>query len=267
MRGRPARQPRLGSARLGGRASSRAGAAGTILRLLPPSLPSSLPPSFLPSIPRGSRTCPAAAPRPPVLTGVGDGEAVGDLQVVDVRREPELRGGKLNHAYPKRTVLLVGAPREQPPCRETHAHTPRSARPGKGSAGTATPAGLPPSRGPGGGEGPERGTAGRRRAGHLPIWMLLESTPQISPQTTGARKTEICIIFCISRKSRASTKPRKKPFASFSPSLPLSLLLGARSSWVRSRAPRRGASPGGRSGMKPVPEQPPPLRCWSRLRK
>lgn len=61
------------------------------------------------------------------------------------------------------------------------------------------------------------GAGGGRR--HLPICMLLEWAPQISPHNTGARQTEICIIFCISRKRRASTKPQKRPFLlSFLPS-------------------------------------------------
>ena len=47
------------------------------------------------------------------LTAVGDGEAVGHLQVVDVRREAELGGAKLKHPDPKGAVLLVCSPGEE----------------------------------------------------------------------------------------------------------------------------------------------------------
>lgn len=76
----------------------------------------------------------------PLLTGVGDGEAVGHLQVVDVGSQPELRGGKLNHPYPKGAVLLIGAPREQPPCREIHTHVRRARAPAE--QGPFPPPGL-----------------------------------------------------------------------------------------------------------------------------
>lgn len=49
------------------------------------------------------------------LTAVGDSEAVGHLQVVDMRREPKLSRTELNHAYPEGAVLLVRAPRKEPP--------------------------------------------------------------------------------------------------------------------------------------------------------
>lgn len=50
------------------------------------------------------------------LTAVGDGKAVGHFQIVNVRRQPEFRGAKLNHSYPKRAVFLVRAPWKQAPC-------------------------------------------------------------------------------------------------------------------------------------------------------
>ena len=67
---------------------------------------------------------PAFRVRPPkgheysLLTSVGDCEAVGYLQIVDVGCQSELRSGKLNHPYAKCTVFLIGAPGKQPPCKE-----------------------------------------------------------------------------------------------------------------------------------------------------
>ena len=64
---------------------------------------------------------PAFRVRPPkgheysLLTSVGDCEAVGYLQIVDVGCQSELRSGKLNHPY---TKFLIGAPGKQPPCKE-----------------------------------------------------------------------------------------------------------------------------------------------------
>lgn len=49
------------------------------------------------------------------LTAVGDSETVGHFQIVNVRRQSEFRGAKLNHSYPKCAVLLIRAPRKQPP--------------------------------------------------------------------------------------------------------------------------------------------------------
>lgn len=108
-----------------------------------------------PQQPAGQRALRSGCRRP-LLTGVGDGEAVGHLQVVDMGSQPELRSGKLNHPYPERAVLLIGAPREQPPCRETYTHTHTHTSAGRGhgqsSAGAAS---LPTAAGArvGGGAG------------------------------------------------------------------------------------------------------------------
>lgn len=50
------------------------------------------------------------------LTAVGDGKTVGHFQIVNVRRQPEFGGAKLNHSYPKRAVFLIRAPWKQAPC-------------------------------------------------------------------------------------------------------------------------------------------------------
>lgn len=51
------------------------------------------------------------------LTAVGDRETVGHFQIVNVGRQSEFRGAKLNHPYPKRAVLLIRTPRKQTPCK------------------------------------------------------------------------------------------------------------------------------------------------------
>ena len=71
-----------------------------------------------------THTSPLSACGPPkgheysLLTSIGDCEAVGYLQIVDVGCQSELRSGELNHPYPKCTVFLIGAPGKQPPCKE-----------------------------------------------------------------------------------------------------------------------------------------------------
>ena len=50
-----------------------------------------------------------------LLTAVGHSEAVGHLQVVNVRREAELCRPELDHPDPERTVLLVRSARKQAP--------------------------------------------------------------------------------------------------------------------------------------------------------
>lgn len=49
------------------------------------------------------------------LTAVGYSKTVRHFQVVDVGRQSEFRGAKLNHPYPKRAVLLVRAPWKESP--------------------------------------------------------------------------------------------------------------------------------------------------------
>ena len=53
------------------------------------------------------------------LTAVGNSETVRHFQIVNVRRQSEFRGAKLNHSYPKRAVLLIRAPRKKSPWKPT----------------------------------------------------------------------------------------------------------------------------------------------------
>lgn len=49
------------------------------------------------------------------LTAVGNSKTVRHFQIVNVRRQSEFRGAKLNHSYPKCAVLLIRAPWKQSP--------------------------------------------------------------------------------------------------------------------------------------------------------
>ena len=53
------------------------------------------------------------------LTAVGNSETVRHFQIVNVRRQSEFRGAKLNHSYPKRAVLLIRTPRKKSPWKPT----------------------------------------------------------------------------------------------------------------------------------------------------
>lgn len=49
------------------------------------------------------------------LTAVGNSKTVRHFQIVNVRRQSEFRGAKLNHSYPKCAVLLIRAPWKKSP--------------------------------------------------------------------------------------------------------------------------------------------------------
>ncbi len=50
-----------------------------------------------------------------LLTAVGNSKTVRHFQIVNVRRQSEFRGAKLNHSYPKCAVLLIRAPWKKSP--------------------------------------------------------------------------------------------------------------------------------------------------------
>lgn len=49
------------------------------------------------------------------LTTIGNSKTVRHFQIVNVRRQPEFRGAKLNHSYPKCAVLLIRASWKESP--------------------------------------------------------------------------------------------------------------------------------------------------------
>lgn len=49
------------------------------------------------------------------LTAVGNSKTVRHFQIVNVRRQSEFRGAKLNHSYPKCAVLLIRTPWKKSP--------------------------------------------------------------------------------------------------------------------------------------------------------
>lgn len=49
------------------------------------------------------------------LTAVGYSKTVRHFQIVNVGRQSEFRGAKLNHSYPKCAVLLIRAPWKESP--------------------------------------------------------------------------------------------------------------------------------------------------------
>lgn len=156
--------------------------------------------------------------------------------------EPELGGGELHHAHPERAVLLVGAPREQPPCRQTHASG--------GGAGRAR----------GGGHG------GRPRA-PTDLYAVGMGPPDQSPQHGSQADRNMHNLLHFQEKESIH-KATETALPSFLPSfLRSSALLGERPGAAsRPCARRRGGGRAPRAGDA-VPEPPPPLYSWSRLRK